>query len=215
VFETAFITEGHQRTCQDRVGVFHDLRRVVIVVCDGAGGSGAGEQAAAAVVEQVRRRFKATNSPRGWCEVLRETDSSISCGESTAVVVDVCSRGICGASVGDSQAWVVKEGEINNLTAGQRRKPLLGSGEATPVEFTYHALHGLFLVATDGFCNYVRRPELLKVLPYLEFPVVPKRLLDMVRLRSGELWDDVGTAVCRRSPKRRHERVTLGIRDLV
>ena len=56
-------------------------------------------------------------------------------GESTVVVVDVRADSICGASVGDSQAWIVNGADITDLTARQHRKPLLGSGEAEPVGF--------------------------------------------------------------------------------
>jgi hypothetical protein len=41
-----------------------------------------------------------------------------------------------GASVGDSSAWLISPaGEVTDLTAQQRRRPLLGSGEALPVQF--------------------------------------------------------------------------------
>jgi hypothetical protein len=35
---------------------------------------------------------------------------------------------VSGASVGDSRAWIVCDGDVNDLTAKQVRKPLLGSG---------------------------------------------------------------------------------------
>ena len=62
---------------------------------------------------------------------------------------------------------------------------------------SYQSLDGLLIVADDGFCNYVKRAEMVNVLPYEDFAVIPKHLLEMVRLRSGELRDDVGIVVCR------------------
>ena len=58
-------------------------------------------------------------------------------GQTTGVVAFVRSDGsISGASVGDSVAWLISPaGELTDLTAYQRRKPLLGSGEALPVVF--------------------------------------------------------------------------------
>ncbi len=197
MFETAWTTESYQQDCQDRVAVFTDTGRSVIVVADGAGGTGLGGHAAKAVVEAVRNGVPATKSAEGWCGLLRQIDGQIGPGQSTAVVVDVQADRICGASVGDSQAWVLKGADIMDLTARQRRKPLLGSGEAEPVGLAYGLLDGLLLVATDGFCNYVKRTELVKVIPYEDFATLPKRLVSHVRLRSGALNDDVGIVVCR------------------
>jgi hypothetical protein len=55
----------------------------------------------------------------------------------------------------------------------------------------------LLLVSTDGFCNYVGRETLLKEILWIEFPVLARRLVEMVRLPSGELWDDIGIVACR------------------
>jgi PPM family protein phosphatase len=203
MFETAWTTESYQQDCQDRVAVFTDTDRTVMVVADGAGGSGLGGHAAKTIVEAVRSAVPATKSAEGWCSLLRRIDGQIGPGESTAVVVDVQPDRICGASVGDSQAWVIKGADISDLTARQRRKPLLGSGEADPVGLGYGPLDGLLLVATDGFCNYVKRTEMVKVIPYEDFATLPKRLVSLVRLRSGALNDDVGIVVCRvRRPTR-------------
>jgi serine/threonine protein phosphatase PrpC len=197
MFETAWMTESYEHACQDKVAVFTEADRCVIAVADGAGGTGSGGQAATAVVDTVRRAIATTDSPEGWSSVLRQIDGQIGPAESTAVVVDVRSDRVCGASVGDSQAWVIKGAEIVDLTSHQRRKPLLGSGEANPVGFTYTLLDGLLLVATDGFCNYVKRTEMVKIIPYEDFATLPKRLVSLVRLRSGALNDDVGIVVCR------------------
>ncbi len=205
MFETALTTESYQAICQDRVAVYTQAERTVIVVADGAGGIGSGDKAAIAVIEEVHRAFLNTDSPEGWCSVLHQIDHRIGLGESTAVVVDLRIDRICGASVGDSQAWVVKDAYITSLTAHQQRKPLLGTGDAAPVGFAHGRLDGLLVVATDGFCNYVKREDMVKMLPYEDFAVLPKRLVDLIRLRSGALNDDVGIVVCRcKYPARKH-----------
>ena len=56
---------------------------------------------------------------------------------------------------------------------------------------------GLLLACTDGFCNYVRRETLLREIPWLDFAVLARKLVEMVRLPSGELWDDIGIVACR------------------
>jgi PPM family protein phosphatase len=203
MFETSLITEPYQSVCQDLVAVFTEAQRTVVLVADGAGGIRSGEQAAKTVVEEVRLAFPHLDSAEAWCNLLGQIDQRIGSGETTAVVVDLRKDSLCGASVGDSQAWIVKGVEITNLTARQKHKPLLGSREAVPVGFAQGRLDGVLLVATDGFCNYVKRSEIVKVLPYEDFALLPKRLIDLVRLRSGKLNDDVGLVFCRyRRPAR-------------
>ena len=190
--------------------MFSDADRVVIVVADGAGGVGSGDQAAECVVREVRAAFKATTTESGWVAVLREIDCRIGVGESTVVIVDASAAGLCGASVGDSQAWLIRVGELDDLTSGQIRKPLLGSGEAKPVSFHRESLTGVLLVATDGFCNYVKRPELVRKIADIDLCEVPRRLVEMVRLKSGELWDDVGIVACRKKrPQRSRQRYSI------
>ena len=196
-FETASITEACQSVCEDRIAVFSETDRTVIVVADGAGGSGSGEQAARTVINEVGIAWRGIERLQQWCDVLSQIDYRIGVGETTAVVVDLRIDKICGASVGDSQAWIVKGAEILNLTAHQQRKPLLGSKEATPVGFSHGRLEGVLIVATDGFSNYVKRSEIVKAIPYEDFAVLPKRLVNLVRLRSGGLNDDVGVVTCR------------------
>jgi serine/threonine protein phosphatase PrpC len=201
IFETAGLTEAYQRQCEDRIAVFEEVQRAVIVVADGAGGIGSGAEAAEAVVREVKAAVRETTNADGWTGLLRQIDFRIGPGESTAVVVDVQLQGICGASVGDSQAWMIDEGELTILTEKQQRKPLLGSGDANPVGFNHVPLSGLLLVATDGFCNYVKRTDVVKAVLQNDFVSLPRNLLAMVRLKSGELWDDVGIVICRQRPK--------------
>jgi serine/threonine protein phosphatase PrpC len=210
IFEIASTTAAYREKCEDRVDILSDSDRVVIVVADGAGGIGSGDQAADCVVREVRAAFKTTNTEAGWVEMLSQIDCRIGMGESTAVIVDVSLSGLCGASVGDSQAWLILDGELDNLTSGQVRKPLLGTGEARPIGFSRESFAGLLIVATDGFCNYVKRPELVRKTAGAELCEVPRKLLEMVRLKSGELWDDVGIVACRkRRPQRSRTRYPI------
>jgi serine/threonine protein phosphatase PrpC len=199
-FETASITVPYRKRCEDRVAVIGDGDRVVIAVADGAGGSGAGEQAAEAVIREITASVSLAHDQESCCRLLAQIDCRIGDGESTAVVVAVSPDGIFGASVGDSKAWLIQDGELTDLTVGQVRKPLLGSGSARPVGFAHGPLQGLLIVATDGFCNYVKQPALLREIYWIDFEVLPCKLVEMVRLRSGELWDDVGIVVCRQRP---------------
>lgn len=208
-FETTSVTVAYQQRCQDRVKVLDLDDGVVIVVADGAGGTGGGEQAAETVIREVTASASLEHAATAWCNILRQTDHCIGVGESTCVVVAWSLKGISGASVGDSKAWLLEKEELHDLTRTQVRKPLLGSGEARPVGFEYPPSRGLLLVSTDGFCNYVRRETLLKEILWIDFPVLARRLVEMVRLPSGELWDDIGIVACRPrrqvSSQRRYE----------
>ena len=195
-FETSAVTVASGHRCQDRVKVIEFDEGVVIAVADGAGGSGGGDQAAETVIREIMASASMDHDAEGWCRLLRQIDHRIGVGESTCVVAAISANGIAGASVGDSQAWLIEDG-LSNLTKSQLRKPLLGSGDAVPVGFSHDSSSGLLLVATDGFCNYVRRDKLLKEILWIDFAIMVRTLVEMVRLPSGELWDDIGIVACR------------------
>jgi serine/threonine protein phosphatase PrpC len=174
------------------------------------GGTGDGHLAAEAVVRQVSNRCDAMNRAADWQAELQAVDFRIGTGESTAVIVDVRPDGLCGASVGDSQAWIISDGEVFDLTARQVRKPLLGSGHAQSTGFSHGPLEGLLLVATDGFCNYVKRQDLPRLLAAVPFPEIPRKCVELARLPSGDHWDDIGIVVCRvLRPQRSRERYAI------
>jgi len=201
--ETVIAIEPYRERCEDRVAVFASDERTVIVAADGAGGLSSGDVAAESVLREVGAELHRVHSANQWAEVLRQIDCRISAGESTAVVVDVRPFGIAGASVGDSEAWVINAGETIDLTANQHRKPLLGSGAVSPVPFYGMPLEGVLLVATDGFCNYVKRDRVPAVIAECEFFAIPRRCIEMVRLPSGDLWDDIGIVAARIAPQHR------------
>lgn len=201
--ETVTATESHRDRCEDRVGVFTSDERTVIVVADGAGGIGSGDIAAEYVLREIERELHRVHSADQWADTLGQVDCRLSSGESTAVIVDVRPYGIAGASVGDSEAWVIKDGKIVNLTANQNRKPLLGSGAASPVSFMCSPLDGVLLLATDGFCNYVKRDRVPAMITQSDFYTIPRHCIEMVRLPSGALWDDIGIVAARITPQHR------------
>jgi serine/threonine protein phosphatase PrpC len=185
-FETTSATVAYRQRCDDRVKVIDFDEGVVIVVADGAGGTSAGGQAADTVIREITASASLEHDAASWCAILRQIDHGIGAGESTCVVVARSPRGIVGASVGDSKAWLLENDDLNDLTLNQVRKPLLGTGEARPVGFSHPASPGLLLVCTDGFANYVRRETLLREILWIDFAVLARKLVEMVRLPSGE-----------------------------
>ncbi len=209
-FETAYLTEPYRERCEDRVAVFPREDRTVIVVADGAGGVGYGDLAAETVIREVGNDHLDITTAEAWETELRQIDLRIGVGESTAVIADLRSDAIVGASVGDSRAWIVSDGEIVDLTVNQIRKPLLGSGDARPTRFSHGPLNGTLIVATDGFCNYVKRDRLTSMVAQADFFEIPRRCVELVRLPSGDLWDDIGIVACRvPRPRRTRKRYTI------
>jgi len=105
---------------------------------------------------------------------------------------------IVGVSVGDCGAWLIAQNGIDELTANQVRRPLLGSGEAIPVAFESALADATLLLATDGLLKYARRDRIAAVALGPDLQMAAYALADLPRLRSGALPDDVGVILCRR-----------------
>jgi serine/threonine protein phosphatase PrpC len=149
----------------------------------------------------IKERVELLNSQVDCERTLAEIDKIIAsdevAGETTTVVAVVSSEGIYGASVGDSGAWLVRGGGIDDLTAHQIRKPFLGMGAATPVGFSRTSCNGILLVATDGLLKYTSRERITATIQQTDFCAAPAALVSLVRYPSGALPDDVTVSLCR------------------
>lgn len=165
-------------------------------MADGAGGTAI---AAQAFVDMVGANVA---GDRDWSELLEVLDSDgsrLGHGQTTAVVLSVNAIGITGISVGDSNAWLVGD-EVTDLTDGQVRKPLVGAG---CVPFAVHANPigtCTLLVASDGLLRYAKQQEIARVARGPDLATAARMLLDLVRLPSGGLQDDVSIVLCRYVP---------------
>lgn len=168
----------------------------MFVVADGAGGTGGGAEAAEAAIAAVGT--SAIGDAQGWVQSLGRVDREIKLGETTAVVCSVIGDVIVGASVGDSGAWRIEGGAIDDLTDAQRRKPLLGSGRAVAVPFTARLGAGTLLLASDGLLKYASAERIAACVGGADLDAVARELVDLVRLRSGALPDDVAVLLARR-----------------
>jgi serine/threonine protein phosphatase PrpC len=178
---------------EDRAEIIERDGETVIVVADGAGGTGSGAAAADAVIAHVK--VAAEIDPLA---LLTAADRlPMNGGETTCVIAVVTARGIHGASVGDSEAWIFGGDADRQLTHRQNRKPLLGSGSARPVPFAIARASGTLVVATDGLWKYAKPAALRAIATSPDLDTIPTRLIDLVRLRSGDLQDDVAIIVCR------------------
>lgn len=188
------------RESQDRVEVLTRHGRVTVLLADGAGGVAGGSEAAQLFVEHFSSE-KTTDS-QDICIEFSSLDSRIQrnrfAGETTGVFVSIVGDHLYGASVGDSEAWFLNDrGELSDLTHRQRRKPLLGSGEAMVFPFTAPLEPGILLVASDGLFKYAPRSGLISRLSSEPFETLTTDLADLARLPTGGLQDDLSLAVVR------------------
>lgn len=197
LFETSHSVEAYRERCEDRIEILTEGERTLIVVADGAGGTGDGRTAAETVIRETRAGYASIDSSLGWSRFLSQVDLRVTSGETTAVVVDIRPDRILGASVGDSCAWIIDGPDITDLTRTQIRKPLLGSQAAKPAPFWHGPLTGVLLVGSDGFFDYAKPDQLTPLIARSDFFAIPRACLDLVRLPSGELWDDTAVVACR------------------
>ncbi len=180
---------------EDRVAIERLEDRLVVVVADGAGGTGSGAEAAETVCKRICEAARqGTRGAEAWQLMLRELDllvASGSGGQSTATVVEIDADNVCGASVGDTEAWLVRARDAVDLTTDQERKPLLGSGEARPAAFGPINSGGRLLVATDGLFGYSTHAAIEATVRDGSLSTALDRLAASVVLRSGAYPDDL------------------------
>jgi PPM family protein phosphatase len=205
--ETLTRVQGHGAVCEDSVALFKSEGWVVAVVADGAGGTSGGQAASQAVVALVADAIEAGRAPgraEVWYQVLTEAGTKLTdfeIGQSTAVVVATNGTGIVGASVGDSEAWLIRSDSLIDLTKHQERKPLLGGGAVEPTAFAESLWPGdVLLLATDGIVKYAPA-ERLAALARRRLPVsaCSDAMVELVRLPDGGLQDDLGLVLIRSS----------------
>jgi PPM family protein phosphatase len=194
---------GTDTRSQDRIAIVPLGDGQLLILSDGAGAIAGGRQAAEAVVRFFRQRgaeFLALDGCYGWALALSEADRLLTenptAGEATAVVVFIAKRVVCGASVGNSRAWLITADGIENLTERQRDLPLIGSGRAVPVGFGPVALSGRLLLASDGLFDYAEPDEIVRAARTEPIADAPARLIESARPASGGLTHDVAVIVC-------------------
>lgn len=182
---------------QDRAAVIPRGEWLVAVVADGAGNSARGATAADAVLDVVRAA-EPPFSAEEFVKLLTGLDDRLEeGGETTAVVVAIGPSLIVGASVGDSIAWLLGSG-VDDLSAEQLVKPLIGSGGAKPIGFTRaRPAAGTLLLASDGLAKYAKAEVIAETAPSGALDDAARGLVDLVRLKSGTLPDDVGLVIAR------------------
>lgn len=185
---------------EDRVMVEQADGRTLLVVADGAGGTGSGAAAADLACNLVAAAFRRGGmSAASWVAELSAIDRTLLTGapggQTTVVAVEVDGDEVRGASVGDSGCWAIDSSGCVDLTSGQSRKPLLGSGAARPTVIGPTRLPPRLLVATDGLLKYCPRAEIVRIVVNGTPENAVEELISKVRLGSGRFQDDVAIAL--------------------
>jgi serine/threonine protein phosphatase PrpC len=182
---------------EDRLAVLRSDHRLVIAVADGAGGVSGGAHAAEVVCTRALSHAVESND---WAAALEKIDEwlvgSRLGGESTGVIIEIHQGLVQGASVGDSGALLISSEGIEDLTVRQYRKPLLGSGRATPVPFGPVELRGRLVAATDGLLKYVSWEKIAEIAMRGVADDAVRALVDAARLPNGVMQDDVAVVLC-------------------
>lgn len=184
---------------QDRAMAVPTPVGYLVAVADGAGGTGDGAAAAERLITGLTK-LAGVAASTDWFEALLELDDELLThrpgSQTTGVVAYVSAGRIVGASVGDSSAWLISPaGEMADLTAHQRRRPLLGSGEALPVIFEAELGDGRLVLGSDGLFKYATADRICALAMLGSVAEAADALANCVRLPSGGLQDDVAVVV--------------------
>jgi serine/threonine protein phosphatase PrpC len=184
---------------QDRAIAIPAAGGYLVALADGAGGTGNGAIAAECLIAYVTKLSKEAASA-DWFAALCAFDDELSArpmgGQTTGVVAFIDSERVRGASVGDSSAWLITPtGRMTDLTAAQRRRPLLGTGEALPVEFEVDRLGNHVLLGSDGLFKYAPVDRICALATQGTVAEAANALANCVRLPSGALQDDVAVVI--------------------
>jgi PPM family protein phosphatase len=184
---------------QDRAAVFErDDGGITIALADGAGGTSHGDIAAQAVLDTVQIL---AGSDADWSVILQTLDrdsARLQGGQTTAIVL-VVGDSIRGASVGDSEAWLVyADQRIEALTANQTRKPLLGTGAQVTSTVDAQLGEATLLVASDGLFRTAKPMDIARIAAGRDLTAAAEQLVDLVRTDVGNVLDDVSIVLARR-----------------
>jgi len=120
-------------------------------------------------------------------------------GQTTAIVVVLGDAAIRGASVGDSEAWLVyADQRIEALTANQIPKPLLGSGAHVTPTAEVELAEATLLVASDGLFRTAKPMDIARIARMANLDLAANALIDLVRTDVGNVVDDVSVVLARR-----------------
>ena len=172
----------------------------LLAVADGAGGMPGGARASALCLsvlpESLGTPFTHESLIRAVYRIDALLEACPEAGETTLAFCIVAHGAVQGASVGDSGVMLLGADALE-LTAGQQRKPLIGSGAVHPVPFGPCPFTDTLLLASDGLLKYTSPASLRAHAGTPSLSALATTLIDSVRLRSGDLQDDTTVVLAR------------------
>lgn len=200
---------------QDRAIVLELDNKIAFCLADGAGGISGGAEAADLAIQIFRKAVVKSNAKGRFLNddyfsklagvidrvVCRDPNS----GECTLVIgciyMSMNAPFILGASVGDSEAYLVLEDQVHELTENQIRRPFIGTEEAIVIPFGVRGnpnATGTLIIASDGLFKYSSFEKILSsARTYTSLDKLPVSLIDLARLQNGQLQDDAAVIVIR------------------
>lgn len=188
----------------DRAVVYQKSDFLVAVVADGAGGMSGASEAADYFLQSIQKKISTEvrniMDHTYWHQVLVEIDTLLYkhpiAGETTGIIAAFNTKNnyIVGASVGDSEAYIISN-KYCCLTEDQYRKPLLGSGSAIPIPFGPIAIDGTLILGSDGLFKYTSLSKISQITQFYQPKKSILRLFDLVKLPNDSFMDDVSVIV--------------------
>jgi serine/threonine protein phosphatase PrpC len=159
-------------------------------------GQGNAEGAAKKAARQLERLYTDTRGKLDWIKTAKLLDSHLlGASKSTMVAASLSEGGVSICVVGDSRAYLIREGKASILSEGAAKQQL-GSGKITPLikELAIQD-RDLLLLMTDGawtrFSLYLLAQTVMKNLANL--PELPDSILKQAG--RGGICDDMTVAV--------------------
>ncbi|WP_374601986.1 hypothetical protein [Niveibacterium sp.] len=198
--ETVVRNESARHVSQDICAVITGEQGTLVLLADGAGGGGYGKETAEALGVACQERLtQGVPENFDWADWLEDIDRQLASGGpggQAAVVLLWLSNGVVsGASVGNSQAWLVRVADVFPLTALQAFRPLLGSGTASVTALGPCLLEGRLVVASDGLWHRISASRIEVCARQSHAAELADALITAARLPNGELVDDVSLIV--------------------
>ena len=175
-------------------------------LADGQGGRAGGARAARLACQvaldwALRETTHRLAMPSAWCELLRRADEAVrddpEAGFTTLVGFCIARGHLAGASCGDSSVLAAIEGqETREVTAGQRKNPPVGSGEAPFHPFAaVLAAPWCVLAMSDGVWKYAGWPRIREAVLAMRGQRLIERLQELARLSGNDRFPDDFTVV--------------------
>ena len=116
------------------------------------------------------------------------------------IILSLRANPLSGTSVGDSGAWIIRDTDILDLTAGHHRKPLVGAGCLPHAILPTPLSNATLLVASDGLfrdASPAAIARIARIARIADLDAAAAALISLVRLPTGRLQDDIAVVLCR------------------